>query len=445
MSNSVDSALTSERVLMISSDGHATARMPDYKPYIPANLRDDFDAFCEVYAEKGARINEPASMVNSFDKEFVDLWIENVIEPERLEGTWDVDARFEEMARGGLAAEVIFPDFGIPFELYSKFVAALNNYRLTHEQTVGSYFAYNRWLVDFCSAAPERFAGIALVSFDDVDAALAEIRWAKEAGLKGLLLPCFSSEFPVFHPKFEPIWSLLEELEMPVNSHTAISGTFEFGLLPTGIDELFPASPPIPHPAVAAPIIQKPVFYSMHQLLMHFIWGGVLEQHPHLQLVLTEAGSAWSVGALQSMDYTWEGAYTHRSVKEFLPIKPSEYFRRQCHLGSSVFSVAEMENIDRIGVEQMTIGMDFPHPEGSWGMGPGHLEYLNATVGAAQVTPEDARLILGESAVDLWGFDRAKLQPVVDQYGPTMEEVLRVPTEDHFPRGDVHKPFGDAR
>ena len=28
--------------------------------------------------------------------------------------------RVEEMARGGLAAEVIFPDFGIPFELYSK-------------------------------------------------------------------------------------------------------------------------------------------------------------------------------------------------------------------------------------------------------------------------------------------------------------------------------------
>ena len=137
-----------------------------------------------------------------------------------------------------------------------------------------------------------------------------------------------------------------------------------------------------------AAIIQKPVFYSVHQLLMHFIWGGVLEKHPNLQLVLTEAGSAWSVAALQSMDYTWEGAFTHRSVKDFLTIPPSEYFRRQCHLGSSVFSMDEMENIDQIGIEQMTIGMDFPHPEGSWGMGPGHLEYLNATLGAAKVQPE---------------------------------------------------------
>ncbi len=89
--------------------------------------------------------------------------------------------------------------------------------------------------------------------------------------------------------------------------------------------------------------------------------------------------------------------------------------------------------------------MDFPHPEGSWGMGPGHIEYLNATLGAAKVTPEDTRLILGESAVELWGFDRAKLQPVVDKYGPTMEEVLKVPEVEYFPKGDVHKPFGDPR
>jgi predicted TIM-barrel fold metal-dependent hydrolase len=445
MSNAADEKLSTERVLMISSDGHATARMPDYRPYIPAKLREDFDAFCDVYAEKGARINEPASMVNSFDRQFVDMWIENVLEPNRLEGTWDVDARFEEMARGGLAAEVIFPDFGIPFELYSKFLAALNNYRLTAEQRAASFFAYNRWLVDFVSAAPERFAGMALIDFTDVDAALQEIRWARDAGLKGICLGTFSAQYPVYHPDYEPIWSLLEELEMPVNSHSAISGTFEFGLLPTGIDEYFPPMPPIPHSTVMAPIIQKAVFYSVQQLLMHFIWGGVLEHHPNLQLVLTESGSAWAVGALQAMDYTYDGAFTHTSVKEFLKMKPSEYFERQCHLGSSVFSLAEMQNIERIGVGQVTIGMDFPHPEGSWGMGPGHMEYLNATVGAGQVSPENARRILGGNAVNLWGFDLEKLQPVVDQCGPTMADVLKVPEVDYYPRGDVHKPFGDAR
>jgi predicted TIM-barrel fold metal-dependent hydrolase len=437
--------ITTDRVLMISSDGHATARMPDYRPYLPAALREEFDEFCKLYAVEGARLNEEASMVKSFDQEFIDMWKRNVLEVDRLEGTWDVAARMGEMERGGLAAEVIFPDFGIPFELYNKTVAALKNYRRTPEQIRGAYSAYNRWLVDFCSSAPHRFAGMALVSFDNVEDAMTEIRWAKANGFKGILLPTFSSRRPLFHPDFEPIWSLAEELEMPVNSHTAQSGTFEFGILPSNDDEYLPEPPPLPDTSVVGPIIQKPVFYSIHQMLMHFVWGGVLERHPNMQVVFTEAGSAWVVGMLANMDYTWDGAFTPRAVREHVKIRPSEYFRRQCHLGSSVFSLAEMEHRHEIGLDKITLGMDFPHPEGTWGMGPGHIEYLRATIGAAHVPADEARLLIGENAVDLWGFDRQKLQPIVDATGPVMEDILQEPAADYFPRGDVHKPFGDPR
>ena len=91
---------------------------------------------------------------------------------------------------------------------------------------------------------------------------------------------------------------------MPVNSHSAISGTFAFGLLPSSDSDLFPTPPPFPTLSLVGPIIQKPVFYSVHQLMVHFVWGGVLENHPDLQLVLTETGSAWIAGLLQNMDYT---------------------------------------------------------------------------------------------------------------------------------------------
>ena len=445
MSRATASPASTDRVLMISSDGHATARMHEYRPYLPVSLREDFDGFLDVYKEKGARINEEATMSKNFDLECVDLWKRNVIEPGRLEGTWDIKARFAEMERAGLAAEVIFPDFGIPFELYNPLGQALIGYRLSQEQVVGSYKAFNRWLSDWVSEAPHRFAGMALVSFDDVDAALAEIRWARDHGLKGILLGKFKAEVPVFHPTYEPIWSLLEELKMPVNIHTAVSGAFASAMLPSSDDELFPKPPPLPHPTTAAALMSKTVFYAAHQLLMQFVWGGVLENHPRLQIVLTETGSAWLAGLLQNMDYTWEGAFTPRTVKDFLPIPPSEYVRRQVHLGSSVFSRAEMESRHKIGIEHMTLGMDFPHPEGTWGMGPGHIEYLNATVGAAGVPPEEARMIVGGNAVDLWGFERDKLQPVVNAQGPTMEQILKVPEADYFPRGDVHKPFGDPR
>jgi len=60
------------------------------------------------------------------------------------------------------------------------------------------------------------------------------------------------------------------------------------------------------------------------------------------------------------------------------------------------------------------------------------------------VPAEDARPMLGENAIGLWGFDGAALRAVADDIGPDLELVLTPPTEDHFPRGDVHKPIATA-
>lgn len=424
-----------EKLLMISSDGHVTARMEDWGPYLAPGVRDEFDSFLKVYREKGSRNNEPKAMRSRFDADVVDAWEAEVIDSNRLEGTWDLDARLRELGRAGIAAEVLFPDFGLPFELYSPTLEALHNYSRSWQQRDAANRAYNRWLVDFCSGAPDRFAGLAAVLFDDVNAAVQEIRWAKEHGLRGVLLPMFDEAYPIFHSKYDPIWSTLDELEMPVNSHIAISGATQRTL----------AVPPIPHPSLAAPLYAAELFFYCQVLLSQLIWGGVLERHKGLQVVFTEQGSAWPIAMLEGMDYSWDGSYMQRDVRDVVPEKPSSYFKRQCHLGSSIFSRAEMEARHLIGVDKITLGVDYPHPEGTWAMGPGHVEYLRATVGAAHVPPDELRLMVGENAVKLWGFNREVLAPIVAEIGPPVEDVLQVPECDFYPRGDVHKPLSQAR
>ena len=50
--------------------------------------------------------------------------------------------------------------------------------------------AHNRWLVDFCGEFPERRAGIGQIFLNDIDEAIADVRWIKEHGLRGgILLP----------------------------------------------------------------------------------------------------------------------------------------------------------------------------------------------------------------------------------------------------------------
>src|SRR4051812_30056185 len=179
----------SERIPVISSDGHAIARMPDYKPYLDSKWHEAFDDFVKVYAEYGSRPFEPVSLRTRCDEETVEQWQERV-QPDRLDGSWDSGKRLAEVEREGIVGEVIFPDFGMPFEMNSPLrEAVLNNPPRTKEQLDAGNRAWTRWLADYCSVAPERFAGMAPVSFAafvDVDSALEQIRWAHSVGMKGI-------------------------------------------------------------------------------------------------------------------------------------------------------------------------------------------------------------------------------------------------------------------
>ena len=423
----------SDRLLMISSDGQATAQMDDYRPYIAEKHHEEFDAFCNEFHEKGSRSMDPMSMLTKLDPEVVEVWQAEVLDKGRFDGVSDINRRFEVMADAGIAAEVIFPDFGLPFEMYNPVLLAITRgYRRTKEQIEIGNYAYNRWLADFCAQAPERFAGMAVVSFEDVDSAVAEIRWAKEHGLRGVLLPAFSETQPIFHPRYDPIWSTVVELDMRLNSHIGMSSTAEF----------VPSLPPLPHPSIGQPIFSAPLVFFCHQILNQLIWGGVLERHPSLQVVFTEQGSGWVIQALEQMDYSWDGSYLRRDTHEVVKQKPSEYFRRQCHMGSSLFTRAEAEARESIGVDKITIGLDYPHHEGTWGgQGQRHIDFLQATLGFAGVPADEIRLMVGENALNLWGFDPVALRAVANATGPSIDEVMTVPEVDLFPRGDVHKPL----
>ena len=50
----------------------------------------------------------------------VDRWVEEMIETGRVDGQWDPHRRLREMEREGVSADVLIPDFGLPFELLAS-------------------------------------------------------------------------------------------------------------------------------------------------------------------------------------------------------------------------------------------------------------------------------------------------------------------------------------
>src|ERR1700745_465956 len=62
------------RITVISSDGHVAARMGDYRPYLEARFRPDFDDFLAEYAEHGVATTDATNVADRLDPEVGRAW-----------------------------------------------------------------------------------------------------------------------------------------------------------------------------------------------------------------------------------------------------------------------------------------------------------------------------------------------------------------------------------
>ncbi len=385
--------MAGEPYVVISADCHGGADVGDYRPYLERKYLDDFDAWL-------------AGFRNPFDD----------LADDRASRNWDSARRLREMEADGVVAEVIFPNTVPPF---------FPKVSLVHqppgagqgdlERRWAGLRAHNRWLADFCAEAPGRRAGICQIMLHDVEGSVAEICWAAEHGLRGGVLlpgaPPGSGVPPLYAPDYEPIWTACEELGMPVNHHSG-SAAPDYG----------------DYPAAQAMFLLEVTWWA-HRTLWHLIFAGVMERHPELQFVFTEQGTAWLPDELQRLDYyqarlAGSGSAAGSQEAKFgestreLTLKPSEYWARQCHVGSSFIRRPEVEQRHVVGVDRIMWGSDFPHLEGCWPYSQAHLR-----LAFAGVPTEEVRSMVGGNAAELYGFDLSALAPLAQQFGPTPDQV----------------------
>ena len=281
--------------------------------------------------------------------------------------------------------------------------------------------AYNRWLADFCSAAPGRRAGVIPVDLHDMDRAVEEIEWARASGLfGGVMLPAMSvrSKLPGYADDYyEPFWSACEDHGMVVNVHTGASGSA------TDTKYLYDAK----HGGMLG---LYEVFVFTRRPLWFMVLGGVFDRHPRLKVAVTENGVQWLPSLVRDMEQFFD---THGAapVRASLEMRPADYFDRHVFLGGSLMQRRDAVMRHEIGVDRLMWGADFPHLEGA---APLHREVLAHVFGG--LPTEDLRKILGMNAVGLWGFDAALLQEVADRVGPVPSDLA-----DALPLEEIPESF----
>jgi predicted TIM-barrel fold metal-dependent hydrolase len=382
---------------IISADTHAGGSHAQYRDYLESRYLDDFDAWR-----------------NRYKNPFKDL------KDDRRLRNWDNDMRSRQQLEDGVVGEVIFPNTVPPF--FPSFVLAAPPPKPEdYERRLAGIRAHNRWLVDFCAAFPSQRAGIGQIFINNLEDALADAKWIAEHGLRGgLLLPnnppdATWIEHQIYDPYWEPLWDFCEEADLPVNIHGG-TGVPDFGKVP----------------AAQLLYIGEYAFYQTRPFL-HVLLSGVFERHPHLRFVMAEMGAAWLPPLLARLDQsivriretgaTGELKYGEDSI---LPLTATEYFKRNCWVAVSQPKAPDVQAILQLGLDRFMWGSDYPHDEGTAPFTREHLRQLFHTWPQADL--ED---FLGRTVAKVYDFDLAVLEPLGQQWGPTVsgtrEPLLRLP------------------
>ncbi len=306
----------------------------------------------------------------------------------------DPDLRIKDQEIDGIAGEVIYGALGLGggglFEFDDDGETGSGDtpgakYSIHDPEVINAvYEVYNDWVAGFCKSRPGRFAALACISERDPQIAMAQLRKGAEAGLQGAEINIASSVDPIYYRSWDPLWELAAEHNMPVSFHTG------------GVQVRYPRK----EDRETYESVTLGVGSTMGQLagaeqLSSIIFSGACDRYPDFKFVLGECGIGWIPYILYRMDDEYE---RWNFPDRGLPLKPSEYWRRQ---GYSTFQVEYMTNemVEMTGEDNIMWGSDYPHGDGVW---PDSRAIINDNLGT--LDEDKLKKIVCDNTAKLYGF-----------------------------------------
>ncbi|MGW8368654.1 MAG: amidohydrolase family protein [Gammaproteobacteria bacterium] len=253
--------------------------------------------------------------------------------------------RLADMDRDGVEAQVIFgPVTSLDIE--------------DPELSEACHRAYNEWKAEFCSMAPDRLIGVAMLPPKDPEAATHEVyRLAEQGTLKQANLQIVNVAPRIHDPAWEPLWRAFEDTGIIMSWHVFV---------------FFPVPGESPEAGEAASVFTTTKWF-VSQFLDPFVdlfaWG-ILERHPKLRLVMAESGAGWLPWVVDELDHRhwrlWEAEeFWQDKGIELYRTRPSELFKRQVYVTFQEDHAA-MRLLEFFGEDKLLWASDYPHPDSVW-------------------------------------------------------------------------------
>ncbi len=241
---------------------------------------------------------------------------------------WSPEERLADMDSLGVDVHVVSP--------YSGFY----NYHLDTRVAVATAQDSNNEIRDMVTQWPARFAGLATLPMQDVNAAIAELeRVMVQLHFKGAMIDDHINGRTLDEPEFLPFWKAAEQLGALILFHqagdTMVSARIKRYHLSNTIGNL----------------AERAMTFAA------LVFGGVMDACPDLKICLAHGGG-YTCQGIGRMDHSWR---SRPEARQHISQPPSTYLRRFYYDCIVYTEPALRYLIDSVGIDRVVFGTDWPY------------------------------------------------------------------------------------
>lgn len=298
-------------------------------------------------------------------------------------GEWDTQAQLRAMDRQGIELSIVMPTQALLVSQIPKGGLPTGFPRQIRDKNLAATYcrAYNDHVANLCAGSP-RLKAVGIASFQDVPAAVAEVRRAvQELGLLGIVVSSLGLTEHLGSPTFWPIYEELEKLNRPLIVHNLAHQVPVWQRYPDSF------------------LFQETVGGSMETLhaFTGLMYGGIPEKFSALRIAFFDIGTGWVPYMIERMDkdFASHGAEQAPLLKR----SPSAYVKQ----GNWYYSTPGDEGtlayvLDCIGDSGVVFGSSYPDADSAF---PTAVSTLKSR---GDIAEESKRKILSDNARRLFGL-----------------------------------------
>ena len=245
-------------------------------------------------------------------------------------------ARLAQMDHEGIAFQVNYPTMFL-------------SWPLGQDARMGGALAraYNNWVADISSGAPDRLKWVTIVDMWDPAEAAREIYRTKEMGSAGVMLLGTFGHMRLDNPSVEHVWAAAAETGLPVAVHVGAPSPTLGSMFDSHSD------------ATTVPLLFS-MLIGFHRVMAK----GILDKYPSLKVAFLEGSCQWVPLMMERVEeYSGKpGTRAGARIGYKSELLPEEYVKRgQVFFGFEVEDALLPFVTERYGNDCWVYGSDIPH------------------------------------------------------------------------------------